>query len=60
MHIWGFLSSEKRNQYGISAMVKQTVTLRATAKINDRIFDHSECFCCVKTNLVKNRGEKTI
>lgn len=39
-------------------MVKQTVTLRATAKINDRIFDHSECFCCVKTNFVKIGGKK--
>uniref|UniRef100_A0AAZ1X7E0 Vitellogenin domain-containing protein n=1 Tax=Oreochromis aureus TaxID=47969 RepID=A0AAZ1X7E0_OREAU len=37
-----FLPLSHENQYGISAMVKQTVTLRATAKINDRIFDHSE------------------
>uniref|UniRef100_A0AAX7U3W8 Vitellogenin domain-containing protein n=1 Tax=Astatotilapia calliptera TaxID=8154 RepID=A0AAX7U3W8_ASTCA len=37
-----FLPLSHENQYGISAMVKQTVTLRATAKINDRIFDHNE------------------
>ncbi|XP_030577076.1 apolipoprotein B-100-like [Archocentrus centrarchus] len=37
-----FLPLSHENEYGISAMVKQTVTLRATAKINDRIFDYNE------------------
>lgn len=38
------LSSKNRKQYGMSTLVKQTVTLRETAKINDRIFQRSECF----------------
>lgn len=38
------ISSANRNEYGISTLVKQTVTLRETSKINDRIFDRSECF----------------
>ncbi|XP_053193160.1 apolipoprotein B-100-like [Scomber japonicus] len=29
-------------EYGISTVVKQTVTLRETAKINDRVFDRNE------------------
>lgn len=37
-----FLPFSNQNEYGISAMVKQTVTLRETARINDRIFDHDE------------------
>ncbi|KAM4521771.1 apolipoprotein B-100-like [Odontesthes bonariensis] len=37
-----FLPFSHKNEYGISAMVKQTVTLIETAKINDRIFDHNE------------------
>lgn len=36
--------SLKRNEYGISAVVRQTVTLRETEQINDRIFDISEFF----------------
>lgn len=36
--------SANRSEYGISTVVKQTVTLRETAKINDRVFDRSECF----------------
>uniref|UniRef100_A0A665W8J0 Vitellogenin domain-containing protein n=1 Tax=Echeneis naucrates TaxID=173247 RepID=A0A665W8J0_ECHNA len=39
-----FLPFSHQNEYGISAMVKQTLALRETAKINDRIFDLSECF----------------
>lgn len=31
-----------RNEYGISAVVRQTVTLRETSKINDRVFNHSK------------------
>uniref|UniRef100_A0A3B4T7X7 Vitellogenin domain-containing protein n=1 Tax=Seriola dumerili TaxID=41447 RepID=A0A3B4T7X7_SERDU len=34
-----FLPLSHQNEYGISAMVKQTMTLRETAKINDRIFE---------------------
>ncbi|XP_029352750.1 apolipoprotein B-100-like [Echeneis naucrates] len=34
-----FLPFSHQNEYGISAMVKQTLALRETAKINDRIFD---------------------
>lgn len=37
-----FLPLSHENEYGISAVVKQTVTLRETAKINDRIFDRNE------------------
>ncbi|XP_054618361.1 apolipoprotein B-100-like [Dunckerocampus dactyliophorus] len=37
-----FLPFSHKNEYGISTLVKQTVTLRETAKINDRIFDHNE------------------
>uniref|UniRef100_A0A673C6Z0 Vitellogenin domain-containing protein n=1 Tax=Sphaeramia orbicularis TaxID=375764 RepID=A0A673C6Z0_9TELE len=36
-----FLPLSSQNEYGISTMVKQTVTLRETAKINDRIFDRT-------------------
>ncbi|XP_069573252.1 apolipoprotein B-100-like [Brachyistius frenatus] len=39
-----FLPLSRENTYGITAVVKQTVTLMETAKINDRIFDHSEFF----------------
>lgn len=38
------LSSKNRKQYGMSTTVKQTITLRVTAKINDRIFQRSEYF----------------
>ncbi|KAM9840237.1 apolipoprotein B-100-like [Aulostomus maculatus] len=34
-----FLPLSHQNEYGISTLVKQTVTLRETAKINDRVFD---------------------
>ncbi|XP_056219329.1 apolipoprotein B-100-like [Seriola aureovittata] len=37
-----FLPLSHQNEYGISAMVKQTMTLKETAKINDRIFEHNE------------------
>ncbi|XP_032399124.1 apolipoprotein B-100 [Etheostoma spectabile] len=37
-----FLPLSHQNEYGISTLVKQTVTLRETAKINDRIFDRNE------------------
>jgi len=37
-----FLPLSHQNEYGITTMVKQTVTLRETAKINDRIFDLNE------------------
>ncbi|XP_038560849.1 apolipoprotein B-100-like [Micropterus salmoides] len=37
-----FLPLSHQNEYGISAIVKQTVTLTETAKINDRIFDRNE------------------
>uniref|UniRef100_A0A3Q1GCQ1 Vitellogenin domain-containing protein n=1 Tax=Acanthochromis polyacanthus TaxID=80966 RepID=A0A3Q1GCQ1_9TELE len=37
-----FLPLSHKNEYGISAVVKQTVTLVETAKINDRVFDHNE------------------
>ncbi|XP_061561136.1 apolipoprotein B-100-like [Phycodurus eques] len=37
-----FLPLSHKNEYGISTLVKQTVTLRETAKINDRVFDHNE------------------
>uniref|UniRef100_A0A3Q3W5I2 Vitellogenin domain-containing protein n=1 Tax=Mola mola TaxID=94237 RepID=A0A3Q3W5I2_MOLML len=37
-----FLPLSSQNEYGISTMVRQTVTLQETAKINDRIFDRSE------------------
>ncbi|KAM6992474.1 apolipoprotein B-100-like [Tautogolabrus adspersus] len=37
-----FLPLSSQNEYGISTMVKQTVTLRETSKINDRIFDRNE------------------
>ncbi|KAF7655376.1 hypothetical protein LDENG_00057020 [Lucifuga dentata] len=34
-----FLPFSRQNEYGISTLVKQTLTLRETSKINDRIFD---------------------
>ncbi|XP_028253196.1 apolipoprotein B-100-like [Parambassis ranga] len=37
-----FLPLSHESEYGISAVVKQTLTLRETAKINDRIFDRNE------------------
>ncbi|XP_029281256.1 apolipoprotein B-100-like [Cottoperca gobio] len=37
-----FLPLSHQNEYGISTLVKQTVTLRETTKINDRVFDHIE------------------
>ncbi|XP_040920076.1 apolipoprotein B-100-like [Toxotes jaculatrix] len=37
-----FLPLSHQNEYGISAMVKQTLSLRETAKINDRIFERNE------------------
>uniref|UniRef100_A0A3B3V3X4 Vitellogenin domain-containing protein n=1 Tax=Poecilia latipinna TaxID=48699 RepID=A0A3B3V3X4_9TELE len=37
-----FLPFSYKKEYGISAVVSQTVTLRETSKINDRIFDHSK------------------
>uniref|UniRef100_A0A3P9NLC9 Vitellogenin domain-containing protein n=1 Tax=Poecilia reticulata TaxID=8081 RepID=A0A3P9NLC9_POERE len=36
-----FLPFSYKKEYGISAVVSQTVTLRETSKINDRIFDHT-------------------
>ncbi|XP_068199369.1 apolipoprotein B-100-like [Antennarius striatus] len=39
-HVFQPLS--QKNEYGIATMVKQTVTLRDTAKINDRVFDRNE------------------
>ncbi|XP_029966918.1 apolipoprotein B-100-like [Salarias fasciatus] len=37
-----FLPLSYKNEYGISAVVRQTLNLRETAKINDRIFDRNE------------------
>uniref|UniRef100_A0A8C5G644 Apolipoprotein B-100-like n=1 Tax=Gouania willdenowi TaxID=441366 RepID=A0A8C5G644_GOUWI len=37
-----FLPFSHKNEYGITAMVKQTLTLRETNKINDRIFERNE------------------
>uniref|UniRef100_A0A8P4GDW4 Vitellogenin domain-containing protein n=1 Tax=Dicentrarchus labrax TaxID=13489 RepID=A0A8P4GDW4_DICLA len=37
-----FLPLSHQNEYSILTMVKQTVTLRETAKINDRVFDRNE------------------
>ncbi|XP_037101237.1 apolipoprotein B-100-like isoform X1 [Syngnathus acus] len=37
-----FLPLSHQNEYGISTLVKQTVTLRETTKINDRVFDRNE------------------
>ncbi|KAG7239697.1 hypothetical protein INR49_028633 [Caranx melampygus] len=37
-----FLPLSHQNEYGVSTLVKQTMTLRETAKINDRIFEHNE------------------
>ncbi|KAL2082664.1 hypothetical protein ACEWY4_022482 [Coilia grayii] len=31
-----------KNEYGVSSLVKQTLTLQGTNKINDRIFDYEE------------------
>lgn len=42
-----------RNTYGISSLVKQILTLEGTSKINDRVFDYSECsqfHCTSQTN----------
>ncbi|KAF6723984.1 Apolipoprotein B-100 [Oryzias melastigma] len=37
-----FLPFSHKNEYGISAVVRQTVTLQETEQINDRIFDINE------------------
>ncbi|MEQ2309852.1 hypothetical protein AMECASPLE_002761 [Ameca splendens] len=37
-----FLPFSHKNENGLSAVVSQTVTLRGTSNINDRIFDHNE------------------
>ncbi|XP_028996434.1 apolipoprotein B-100-like [Betta splendens] len=37
-----FLPLSYQNEYGISTTVKQSLTLRDSAKINDRIFDNKE------------------
>ncbi|KAM4712808.1 apolipoprotein B-100-like [Anableps anableps] len=37
-----FLPFSHKKEYGVSAVVSQTVTLRETSKINDRIFDYNE------------------
>ncbi|KAM9354956.1 apolipoprotein B-100-like [Pholidichthys leucotaenia] len=37
-----FLPLSHQNEYGISAVVKQTLILRETSKINDRVFDITE------------------
>uniref|UniRef100_A0A3Q3GHJ2 Vitellogenin domain-containing protein n=1 Tax=Kryptolebias marmoratus TaxID=37003 RepID=A0A3Q3GHJ2_KRYMA len=37
-----FLPFSYRNEYGISAVVRQTVTLREMSNFNDRIFHHSK------------------
>lgn len=39
-----FTIAGKSKEYGISAVVRQTLTLRETSNINDRIFDHSMYF----------------
>lgn len=44
MHMFFSFFPVKRSEYGISAVVKQTLTLRETVKINDRIFDRSQYF----------------
>ncbi|XP_041951597.1 apolipoprotein B-100-like [Alosa sapidissima] len=36
------LPFSNKNEYGVSSMVKQTLTLEGTNKINDRIFDYEE------------------
>ncbi|XP_060946991.1 apolipoprotein B-100-like [Limanda limanda] len=37
-----FLPMSHQSEYGISALVKQTLTLRETSKINDRIFEANQ------------------
>uniref|UniRef100_A0A3B5BN20 Vitellogenin domain-containing protein n=1 Tax=Stegastes partitus TaxID=144197 RepID=A0A3B5BN20_9TELE len=37
-----FLPLSHKSEYGISAVVKQKVTLMETTKINDRVFDHED------------------
>ncbi|XP_036405455.1 apolipoprotein B-100-like [Megalops cyprinoides] len=37
-----FLPFSHEEEYGISALVKQTVTLQESSKINDRVFDYNE------------------
>ncbi|XP_057678413.1 apolipoprotein B-100-like [Corythoichthys intestinalis] len=37
-----FLPLSYKNEYGISTLVKQTVTLRETSRINDRTFNYHE------------------
>ncbi|KAM3861059.1 apolipoprotein B-100-like [Diretmus argenteus] len=37
-----FLPFSHKNEYGISTLVKQTLTLRDNSKINDRVFDNNE------------------
>ncbi|XP_071777034.1 apolipoprotein B-100-like [Centroberyx gerrardi] len=37
-----FLPLSRQNEYGISTLVKQTVTFRESSKINDRVFDNNE------------------
>ncbi|XP_034017680.1 apolipoprotein B-100-like [Thalassophryne amazonica] len=37
-----FLPFSHQNEYGISTLIKQTLTLKETTMINDRTFDHDE------------------
>ncbi|CAJ1077019.1 apolipoprotein B-100-like [Xyrichtys novacula] len=37
-----FLPLSHKNEFGVSSLVKQTLTLRETSKINDRVFDRNE------------------
>jgi len=37
-----FLPFSHQNEYGVSTLVKQTLSLQEVPKINDRVFDHNE------------------
>uniref|UniRef100_A0A3P9J4D2 Vitellogenin domain-containing protein n=1 Tax=Oryzias latipes TaxID=8090 RepID=A0A3P9J4D2_ORYLA len=51
-----FLPFSHKNEYGISAVVRQTVTLRETEQINDRIFDISEFFTISHLRLADDKS----
>ncbi|XP_032441081.1 apolipoprotein B-100-like [Xiphophorus hellerii] len=51
-----FLPFSYKKEYGISAVVSQTVTLRETSKINDRIFDHNEAFKLLSMDVTDDKS----
>ncbi|XP_012691026.2 apolipoprotein B-100-like [Clupea harengus] len=52
-----FLPFSNQNEFGVSSMVKQTLNLQGTSKINDRIFSYEEAN--LKTLPMESADDKT-